>query len=81
MVDFEKIKEYTPFIIITVFAFFVQYNVFVTPKELSNTKDKIMAEVKAEYATKKDADFLHEQFSDMKIKIDKIYDKMIGGEK
>lgn len=79
--DFEKIKGYMPYIILTVFAFFVQYHFFVTPKDLAETRREIMVEVKAEYASKKDTDFLREQFGDMKTKIDKIYDKMLGSDK
>ncbi len=79
--DLEKIKGYVPYILLAAFAFFVQYHLFVTPKELADTRREIMEDVKAEYASKKDTDFLREQFSDMKTKIDKIYDKMLGGDK
>lgn len=79
--DFEKLKEGTPYIILVVFAFLMQYNLFVTPKDLTESEHRLLTQIEAKYATKQDTDFLREQFSDMKTKIDKIYDKMIGGAK
>lgn len=77
--DFEKLKEGTPYIILVVFAFLMQYNLFVTPKDLTESEHRLLTQIDAKYATKQDTSFLREQFSDMKTKIDKIYDKMIGG--
>lgn len=60
-------------------AIFIQYNLFATPADLVELHTQIMDEIKKEYATKSDTAFLREQVNDMKNKIDKIYDKVIGG--
>ena len=75
---FDELKKYAPAAFI-IGAIFLQYNLFATPADLNNLRIQIMAEIKEEYATKSDMSFLREQVGDMKTKIDKIYDKMIGG--
>lgn len=74
----DELKKYLPAAMI-IAAIFIQYNLFATPKDLADLHTRIMDEVKKEYATKSDTSFLREQVNDMKIKIDKIYDKVIGG--
>lgn len=78
ILGFDEIKKYAPAALI-IAAVFIQYNMFATPADLNALYTKIMTDIKAEYATKSDTAFLKEQVSDMKTKIDKMYDRMIGG--
>ena len=56
--DFEKLKEGTPYIILVVFAFLMQYNLFVTPKDLTESEHRLLTQIDAKYATKQDTSFL-----------------------
>lgn len=60
-------------------AIFLQYNLFATPSDLVKLHSQILEEIDKKYATKNDTSFLREEVKDMKVKIDKIYDKVIGG--
>lgn len=74
----DEFKKYLPAAMI-IAAIFIQYNLFATPKDLVDLRNSIMQEVETKYATKSDTSFLREQVNDMKNKIDRIYDKVIGG--
>lgn len=74
----DELKKYLPAAMI-IAAIFIQYNLFATPKDLAELHKGIMQEIDNRYATKSDTSFLREQVNDMKNKIDKIYDKVIGG--
>ena len=58
----DKFIEYSP-IIIVVLMFFIQQKIFVTPEQLEKKHREIID--------------LKEQFSEIKDKIDKIYDLLI----
>lgn len=55
----------------------MQYNLFVTPKQLGDTKAEILQEVSKNYATKEQNTDLKNQLNDMQHKIDRIYDVLI----
>lgn len=69
--DNEKFLKYAPLILV-VFAFLCQYNLFVTPKELEQHHREILTEVNDKYATKEKADTLQSQFDRLNEKIDKV---------
>lgn len=77
--DLENIHTYIPFIIGYVIVYLIQNNIFVKPEQLEKVHREILSEVEKKYATKTDAQYLKEDFADMRDKIDKIYDKLIGG--
>lgn len=76
----DELKRYAPVAFI-VGLIFIQFNLFATPTDLNNMRNDIMETMERKYATKSDTTFLKEQVGDMKVKIDKIYDKMIGNNK
>ena len=67
----EKFIKYAPLILV-VFAFFMQYSLFVTPKELEQHHREILVEVDNKYATKEKADTLQSQFDRLNEKMDKV---------
>ncbi len=72
----EKFIEYSP-IIIVVFMFFVQQKIFVTPEQLEKKHREIIEEIEEKFVTINSFIDLKEQFSEVKDKIDKIYDLLI----
>ena len=74
--DKETLLKYAPWLIVG-FAFFMQYNLFVTPAQLEYKHREIIKEVSESYATKEQSDNFKNQLSDMQKKIDKIYEKII----
>ncbi len=72
----EKILEYSP-IIIVVLMFFVQQRLFVTPEQLEKKHREIIEEIEEKFVTIHSFHDLKEQFSEIKEKIDKIYDLLI----
>ena len=68
----EKFIEYSP-VIIVVFMFFVHQKIFVTPEQL----EKKHREIIEKFVTINSFIDLKEQFSEVKDKIDKIYDLLI----
>ena len=60
-------------------ALIFQYNIFVTPEKLEVKHREILTEVSKNYSTKEQYDDLKSQLSAMQLKIDKIYDVIIGG--
>lgn len=72
----EKIIEYSP-VIIVVFMFFVQQKIFVTPEQLEKKHREIIEEIEEKFVTINSFIDLKEQFSEVKDKIDKIYDLLI----
>lgn len=71
--------KYAPYALV-IFAFFVQYNLFATPKELEETHRNILTEVSEKYIRKEqyisEMTDLKKQLNDMQHKIDKMYDIM-----
>ena len=72
----EKIIEYSP-IIIVVLMFFVQQRLFVTPEQLEKKHREIIEEIEEKFVTIYSFIDLKDQFSEVKDKIDKIYDLLI----
>ena len=72
----ETFVEYSP-IIIVVLMFFVQQKIFVTPEQLEKKHREIIEEIEEKFVTMNSFIDLKEQFSEIKDKIDKIYDLLI----
>lgn len=72
----ENLIEYSP-IIIVVLMFFVQQRVFVTPEQLEKKHREIIEEIEEKFVSKISFADLKEQFSEVKEKIDKIYELLI----
>ena len=72
----EKILEYSP-IIVVVLMFFVQQRIFVTPEQLEKKHREIIEEIEEKFVTIHSFIDLKDQFSEVKDKIDKIYDLLI----
>ena len=71
-------------IAIAVILFIVSVGIFTTPKQLSDTKDKIYDDIdrklkaqEEKFATKEIVNSLKQDFEDVKKKIDKIYDLLL----
>lgn len=72
----ENLITYAP-IIVVVLAFFIQEKIFVTPEQLERKHREIIKDVECRFATIDSCEDLRSQLSDMKDKIDKIYDCLI----
>ena len=72
----EKLIEYSP-IIIVVLMFFVQQKIFVTPEQLEKKHREIIEEIEEKFVTIHSFIDLKDQFTEVKDKIDKIYDLLI----
>lgn len=73
----ETLLHYSP-IIIVVMVFFIQQRIIVTPEQLEKKHREILQDVEDKFATLNSVSDLKEQFSEMKEKIDKIYDCIIA---
>ncbi len=72
----ENFIEYSP-IIVVVLIFFIQQKIFVTPEQLEKKHREIMEEIEEKFVSLNSFKDLKEQFSEVKDKIDKIYDLLI----
>ncbi len=72
----EHFIEYSP-IIVVVLVFFIQQKIFVTPEQLEKKHREIMEEIEEKFVSLNSFKDLKEQFSEVKDKIDKIYDLLI----
>lgn len=72
----DKIIEYSP-IIIVVLMFFVQQKIFVTPEQLEKKHREIVEEIEEKFVTIHSFIDLKDQFTEVKEKIDKMYDLLI----
>ena len=68
--------EYSP-IIIVVLMFFVQQKIFVTPEQLEKKHREILDEMEEKFVSVISFKDLKDQFSEVKEKIDKMYDLLI----
>lgn len=68
--------EYSP-IIIVVLMFFVQQKIFVTPEQLEKKHREIIDEMEEKFVSVISFKDLKDQFSEVKEKIDKMYDLLI----
>lgn len=76
----QYIYKYLPIGLVCV-AFIFQYNLFVTPEKLEVKHREILNDISRTYTTKEQYNDLKNQLNAMQIKIDKIYDVIIGGGK
>jgi len=72
----DKFIEYSP-IIIVVLMFFVQQKIFVTPEQLEKKHREIIDEMEEKFVSIISFKDLKDQFSEVKEKIDKMYDLLI----
>lgn len=72
----EHFIEYSP-IIVVILIFFIQQRIFVTPEQLEKKHREIIEEIEEKYVSLNSFKDLKEQFSEVKDKIDKIYDLLI----
>ena len=72
----DKFIEYSP-IIIVVLMFFVQQKIFETPEQLEKKHREIIEEIEEKFVTIHSFVDLKDQFSEVKDKIDKMYDLLI----
>lgn len=75
--DKDTFIKYAPWIVV-VFAFFVTYNIFVTPQQLERTHREILNEVNDKYVTRNENAQMQAQLNTMAMQISKIYDKMFA---
>lgn len=75
--DKDKFIQYAP-VIIVILGFLLTYNVFVTPAGLEERLNKYNEHIEATYATKAEVTRHQKQLDDIFLKIDKIYDYIIG---
>ncbi|MBQ8168608.1 hypothetical protein IJZ97_04240 [bacterium] len=73
----ENLLHYSP-ILIAVMVFLIQQRIVVTPEQLEKKHREILKDVEEKFVTVHSFNDLKEQFSDMKEKIDKIYDCIIA---
>ena len=73
-------QKYLPIGLVCV-ALIFQYNLFVTPDKLEVKHREILRDISQTYSTKEQYDDLKSQLNAMQIKIDRIYDVIIGGNK
>lgn len=76
----DNLLHYSP-IIIAVIIFLIQQRIVVTPEQLERKHREILEDAENRFATLSSVRDLKEQFSDMKEKIDKIYDCIIAVKK
>lgn len=72
-----NLLHYSP-IIVAVMVFLIQQRIIVTPEQLERKHREILEDAENRFATLNSVKDLKEQFSDMKEKIDKIYDCIIA---
>lgn len=67
---------YSP-VIIVILVFLIQQRIVVTPEELEKKHREILHDIEERFVTLNSHEDLKSQFSEMKDKIDKIYDCLI----
>ncbi len=72
----ENLIEYSP-IIVVVLIFFIQQKIFVTPEQLEKKHREIIEEIEEKFVSLNSFKDLKDQFSEVKEKIDKMYDLLI----
>ncbi len=75
--DKDKFVQYAP-VIIVILGFLLTYNVFVTPAVLEKRLSEYDQKMEQTYATKSEVSRQQKQLDDIFVKIDKIYDYIIG---
>ena len=72
----DNLINYSP-VIVVVLVFLLQQRIVVTPAELEKKHREILQDIETRFVTQNSHDDLKSQFSEMKDKIDKIYDCLI----
>ncbi len=72
----ESLLHYSP-ILIAVTVFLIQQRIVVTPEQLEKKHREIIEEIEEKFVTLNSFKDLKDQFSEVKEKIDKIYDLLI----
>jgi len=72
-----NLLHYSP-IIIAIMVFLIQQRIVVTPEQLEKKHREILKDADERFATLSSVHDLKEKFTDMKEKIDKIYDCIIA---
>lgn len=75
--DKEALIKYSP-IAIVVISILLQWQMFARPADIEVLHREILIEVSNKYQTKEQANDMKLQLKDIQLKIDKIYDKVIG---
>ena len=70
--DKNEMLKYAPWLAVAL-AFFMQYNLFVTPAQLKDSEMTILREVSSKYVTKEVSNDLKSQLNNMQFKLDEIY--------
>lgn len=70
------ILDYSP-IIVVVLVFLIQQRIVVTPEQLERKHREILLDIESRFVTLNSHEDLKSQFSEIKDKIDKIYDCLI----
>ena len=73
----QNILQYSPIIIVVV-MYLIQQRIVVTPEQLEKKHREIIEDVEEIFATLNSVKDLKEQVSDMKEKIDRIYECIIA---
>ena len=73
----DNLLHYSP-IIVAVVVFLIQQRIIVTPEQLEKKHREILEDIEEKFVTLHSFKDLKEQFSEMKEKIDKIYDCIIA---
>ncbi len=73
----ENFLQYSPTIIVVI-MYLIQQRIVVTPEQLEKKHREILEDVENKFATLNSVKDLKEQFSDMKEKIDRIYECIIA---
>lgn len=73
-------EQYLPYaaIIMAVFSFFVQFGLFVRPEQLEKKHREILEDSEKKFATLNAVNDLKSQFTDIREKIDRIYEILLG---
>ena len=72
----ETLLHYSP-VIVAVMIFLIQQRIVVTPEQLEKRHREIIEDIEEKFVSIHSFNDLKEQFSEMKDKIDKIYDFII----
>ena len=75
--DKETLIKYAP-VAVVVIALILQWNLFVTPADVEIKHREILNEVAEKYVAKEQYNDVKSQMHDIQLKIDKIYDKIMG---
>ena len=72
----DNLIYYSP-VIVVILVFLIQQRIVVTPEELEKKHREILKDIETRFVTLNSYEDLKNQFSEIKDKIDKIYDCLI----